>query len=341
MLKRIQSGQPRSRYLVAPYSESSRVLHLGNVANTGANMVATARSEGRNWALRELPPAPSLRSASAWFTRGGDALKYITRTPTPDLVHIHYGPNGYYGSLKSSPFVLHLHGTDLRVDLNRPLLGGLEKHSLKKAAAVVVATPDLLEAVREIRPDATWIPNCLPLAAFEELKRGNSATAEGSGVFFSARWDNTKGGLPLIELAKKLIDDGTEVVGVEWGEYSDLARKAGVKLLPRMTPSEFRAVMSQSSVIVGQFFTGSLTISDLEGLASGRPLVTQVDVAAEQDAPLVNTSLNNAHEAIRTLLADHSRRKELGLSAQVWVTSERSPIKTMKVLEHVYRQVLG
>ncbi|MFZ1381195.1 MAG: glycosyltransferase [Scrofimicrobium sp.] len=326
---------------MAPYSESSRVLHLGNVANTGANMVATARSEGRSWALRELPASPSLRSASAWLSRGKDALDYMTHIPTPDLVHVHYGPNGYYGSLKNSPFVLHLHGTDLRVDLNRPLLGDLEKHSLKKAAAVVVATPDLLEAAREIRPDARWIPNSLPLAAFVELKRGDSATEECCGVFFSARWDDSKGGLPLIELAKKLIDDGTEVVGVEWGDYSELARKVGVKLLPRMTPSEFRAAMAQSSVIVGQFFTGSLTISDLEGLATGRPLVTQVDADAEQDAPLINTSLDNAHEAIGTLLADRSSRKELGHLAQAWVASERSPIRTMEALEYVYQQVLG
>ena len=326
---------------MAPYSESSQVLHLGNVANTGANIVATARSEGRNWALRELPPAPSLRSASAWMSRGIDALDYMTHTPTPDLAHIHYGPNGYYGALKGCPFVLHLHGTDLRVDLNRPLLGDLEKHSLKKAAAVVVATPDLLEAAQALRPDAQWIPNSLPLAAFEELKEEGNATEEGSSVFFSARWDDTKGGLPLIELAKKLIDDGTEVVGVEWGDYSELARKVGVKLLPRMTPSEFRAAMAQSSVIVGQFFTGSLTISDLEGLATGRPLVTQVDADAEQDAPLINTSLDNAHEAIGRLLADRSSRKELGRSARAWVVSERSPIKTMEALEYVYQQVLG
>ncbi len=326
---------------MAPYSESSRVLHLGNVANTGANMVATARSEGRSWALRELPASPSLRSASAWLSRGKDALDYMTHIPTPDLVHVHYGPNGYYGSLKNSPFVLHLHGTDLRVDLNRPLLGDLEKHSLKKAAAVVVATPDLLEAAREIRPDARWIPNSLPLAAFVELKRGDSATEECCGVFFSARWDDSKGGQSLVSLARSLVDHGVPVSGVDWGTYSDQARMSGVRMLPKMSPAGFRKQMSKCAVVVGQFSSGSLGVSDLEAMASGTPLVTHVEAVQELGTPLINASAEGAFDAVIALLEDGSARNDLGHTAQQWVVSERSPHKTLGALENLYRQVLN
>ena len=118
------------------YSNDTKVLHLGDVASTGTNLVHTARANGRSWALRNLPAAPSLTSLSAWARRGTDALRYLSDGTKPELQHIHYGPNGYYGWLKDAPYVLHLHGTDLRQDLHRPLIGNVERAAVKHAAFV-------------------------------------------------------------------------------------------------------------------------------------------------------------------------------------------------------------
>ena len=326
------------------YTADSRVLHLGNVANTAFNAVSWARQTGRNWALRPIPAAPSLASPSAWLARGTDAADYLLGAPRPDLAHIHYGPNGYYGELKRAPYVLHLHGTDLRQDLHRPLIGNLEKLALQRADAVIVATPDLLPAARELRPDAVWIPNALPTQTFLSASAHQPKHAPVSTpptVFFSARWDDSKGGPGLVELARDLIAEGVSVVGVDWGTYSTQASAVGVHLMPLLSPTKFVSALRGADLVVGQFASGSLGISDLEAMSTGVPLVGHVTNDAESSAPLLNRTLNEAGPAVLSALADSGKSKNLGEAAQKWVLTSRSPEATVRATEDVYRSVLG
>lgn len=326
------------------YSKKSHVLHLGNVANTAANAVTWARRSGRNWALRLIPPAPDLSAPSAWFSRASDAHRYAFLTKSPKLAHIHYGPNGYYGELKRSPYIVHLHGSDLRVDLNRRGLGTLERRALKHADFVVVATPDLLEAARELRPDARWVPNSVPTAAYlDSLLRPPrfDALATNPTVFFSARWDDSKGGRDLVDLARALVCEKISVVGLDWGHYAEDARSAGVDLLPLMRPIEFTAAMGRANVVVGQFGNGALTISDLEAMTTGVPVVTHLTNSAEKEAPLINRGAHQATAAILDLLNNRDQAMTLGRAARDWVLANRSPETTLQSLESVYRSVLG
>ena len=378
-LAQSRSAQPISPRpdTAQPYSAHTRVLHLGNVAGTGRNLVAAARRKGRNWALRELPAAPSLRDVSAWRARGVDALRYAAGHAAPELAHIHYGPNGYYGALKRAPFVLHLHGTDLRQDLGRPLVGDLERWALRHAAAVVVATPDLLELAQSHRADAIWVPNCLPLDLTDEVEAAawgegesavagvgaggnvgesgedrlrsgptpaNDANSPGAGtpeVFFASRWDDSKGGTGLVDLAADLVRDGVSVAGIDWGQHATAARRAGVRLAPKLDAASFRAAMSEADLVVGQFRAGALGISDLEAMALGRPLVTWLAPGPESGAPVVNVQAEEAFQSVRTLLGDASARGALGGCARTWVLSERSPSAAVTRLDRVYQQILG
>lgn len=323
------------------YSFSSRILHLGNVANTGFNMVGAARQSGRNWALREIPAAPSIKSPRAWLSRASDALRYATDVPLPDLAHVHYGPNGYYGELKRAPFVLHLHGSDVRVDLHRPLLGDLERRGLEKASAVLVATPDLLPLVSSLRPDVQWLPNCLPVAAARMVPEIQAEQTGDACVFFSARWDDSKGGLGLVEAAAKLVSDGVTVLGVDWGAYAPQAREVGVRLLPKMSPHQFRNVMQKSSVVVGQFGPPVLSISDLEALASGTPLVAHLTSESVEYPPAVKSEVGQIQDHVNELLADRSVARRVAEESMAWVLEERSPENTVSALERVYANVLG
>lgn len=325
------------------YNQRTKVLHLGDVANTGTNLVASARSMGRNWALRGLPAAPSLTSPSAWARRGEDALRFATDGTHPDLVHVHYGPNGYYGSLKRAPYVLHLHGTDLRQDLYRPLLGHAERFAVKHAAQLIVATPDLLDAAKELDPNALYVPNPLPLEMYRRHTDPHAqapAEVRDGSVFFSARWDDSKGGPELVELARELVSAGHEVVGVDWGTYASAARSAGVTLLPRMTPAEFQQRLAQSEVVIGQFAYGCLTISDMEAMATARPLVGWVNVGPEGNPPLVATSVQDALGEIGKLLNDPTYADQVGSNGREWVLKNRSPQETIARLEDIYAQIL-
>lgn len=324
------------------YTTSSRVLHLGNVANTGPNLVRQARSLGRDWAFRELPKSPSTLSPRAWMERGQDALRYSIGTVAPDLAHVHYGPNGYYGDLKKAPFVLHLHGTDLREDLHRPLLGQLERWALKRAAAVIVATPDLLEKAQQTRPDATFVPNPIPASAASDRQptmRPPQLLPPGA-VFFNARWDDSKGGPRLVDLARDVVRSGAPTYGIDWGTYAGEARQAGVTLLPLATPAEFRRIQREAAVVVGQFGHGMLTISDLEALNAGRALVSRADESLEGKVPIANSTLEAALDSVISLLGDPVAAEELGVEGRAWVRKNRSPEVGVLNVEKVYREVL-
>lgn len=319
------------------YDSATKVLHLGNVANTGANLVDHARSRGRMWALRNIPAAPSLTSPKAWVARGKDALNYTFRHARPDLVHVHYGPNGYYGTLKRVPFILHLHGTDLREDLHRPLLGDLERHAMKRAAKVIVATPDLLEAAQAVRSDAIFVPNPTPKAALE----GPPPPPPVPGrVVFSARWDDTKGGMPIVEAARALTEAGVDVVGVDWGDYSRKAEEAGVRLFPKMTPEDYRQFLASGQVVVGQDGVGSLGISELEAMAAGRPLVTYADPDREENPPVQQCHGDTLAQQVRYLLDNPEEAEALGEAGRNWVHTYRTPDRTLEILENVYGEVL-
>lgn len=325
------------------YSQQTKILHLGDVANTGSNLVSSARALGRNWALRSIPAAPSLTEASAWIRRGQDAIRYATDGSQPDLAHIHFGPNGYYGSLKKAPYVLHLHGTDLRQDLHRPLIGHAERFAIKHADQLIVATPDLLEEAISLDADAAYVPNPLPLQMYRRIMAPDTtrrSTSHSGPVFFSARWDDSKGGLGLVELAHELVSSGHQVVGVDWGTYAQQARQVGVTLLPRMAPTQFEEVLATSAVSVGQFSFGSLGISDLETLASGSPLVGWIDPNLEPGVPAVSVRLEDAAAAIEDLVNDRTKSEKLGAMGRAWVLQERSPSQVIESIESLYRRVL-
>ena len=323
------------------YSNDTKVLHLGDVASTGTNLVHTARANGRNWALRNLPAAPSLTSLSAWARRGTDALRYLNDGTKPELQHIHYGPNGYYGWLKDAPYVLHLHGTDLRQDLHRPLIGNVERAAVKHAAQLVVATPDLLEAAQELDSSAIYVPNPLPPDTYRRSMRTQDSPGASTGrVFFSARWDDSKGGASLVDLAGGLVADGIEVVGVDWGTHAESAKAAGVKMLPKMTSGDFETTLKAADVVVGQFSFGSLGMSELQCLALGRPLVGWIDPALEVGVPGPGTPIGDAREHVEDLLNRPDRARSSALEWRNWVLAERSPQRGLHELEGIYKTVL-
>ena len=317
------------------YSSKTRVLHLNDVAGTATTLVSSATAAGRAWSLRRLP-VDKRRPVRKGFARLRDGLRYLGESPH-DIVHIHYGPNGYYGWLKRSPYVLHLHGSDLRVALQQPVRGRVIRRAAKRAAAVVVSTPDLLEAARKLRDDALYLPN--PISARCLAHRGTREPVTNR-VVFNARWDESKGAQALIHAARQLLDSGVDVVGVDWGQHKELARSAGVRLLPLMTQEGFVDLLSSAQVVVGQVEVGALGIADLQTLACGRPLVGTVACGPESDAPIANTIPEAVGETVLNLLSDENAARNLADTGRQWVSSERTPAVAIERLEEVYRNIL-
>ena len=82
-----------------------------------------------------------------------------------DLAHIHWASYGILGLAGRIPYVVQCHGTDVRTPENA-------RHSdllspvLRRAAAVLCITPDLMPVVRMCAPDALFLPGRWMCAQF-------------------------------------------------------------------------------------------------------------------------------------------------------------------------------
>ena len=342
------------------YSPSSRVVHVNEVAQVGSALVRQARSDGKSWALRPIPPGRG-KPSQVIHKRLGDFVDWSRQRLKADLVDVHFATNGYYG-WGSQPFVLHLHGTDIRRDWQSPILHPVIEHSLRRADAVVCATPDLLGWVSALRPDAQWLPNPVPASFFTP----NSTRPRPGRVLFSSRWDDTKGVDVLLPLAANLIASGLQVIGLNWGPLAHAASDAGVHLYDYMSPVEFANLIASSEVVVGQLEFPTLSMTDYQTLALGRPLVA---AASMEDAPIVAvdtlsspTSRGSdiahsklpdqpvprcpdaiAHQIRQICTGNHhlSPKHTAPPVLRKWVEGAHHPRAAVQTLEEVYRRVLA
>ncbi|OFR31185.1 hypothetical protein HMPREF2891_03840 [Actinomyces sp. HMSC065F11] len=269
--------------------------------------------------------------------RFDDLLNWPRIKAQADIVHVHYATNGYYG-WSSKPFVLHVHGSDIRLDWHKPGLREVITRSLKRADVVLYSTTDLYDHIKMVRPDAIWSPNPLP----HEFLELHQATEPNANVFFSSRWDESKGLDVLIPLAHILVSRGIRVTGLDWGTHKHLARAAGVELYPLMSRSEFARVLASAGVVVGQLKFPVLSMTDYQTLALNRPLICAASI---ENPPASTVTTGNEVGLARdpNLIADETMRllaEENPRTTRQWVLERHHPQICVKYLEDIYTSIL-
>lgn len=338
---------------------SLRVLHVNDVAGVASAAVAQARADGLDWRLWPLPTVRGARRAVKVARRLGDVVRFRPAGRAADVLHVHYGLFGYYAWSVHRPYLLHLHGTDVRVNLAQPILGRLVRAGIKHAGVVAYSTPDLDGAVRALRDDAVWLPapvssDALTLAAapadraqFAGLVQASSLSAPVAGaqvrpwVVFASRWDAVKGLEAQLDLAARLRAERPELVliGIDWGAGTGRARSAGVRLLPRLSPAEFRALLSTADVVIGQLSSGCLGVSDLEAMVMRRPLVARFTAQAAYGArpPIWNTTEYDAARAVGSIVDDPAAARSRVEEAATWALAHHSPRVFVDRATELYR----
>lgn len=250
-----------------------RVLHVHDAAHTAENLVGAARRQGLRWSRLDLP----------WFYRrqvggfAGVAVRKVRRAGWDrylalraelfDVVHVHTGTLGEHARFLRTPYVLHLHGTDIRTRAYEPAWAGRIAGALDAAAAVVYASPDLAEHTHRLRPEATYLPQPVDAASLP-------AWSPQPRIVFASRWESVKGAAAQLEVAQRIAAGvpGVDIVGIDWGPDAAAAAAAGVRLYPKLPHAEFLELLASASVVVGQM-SGILAVSELEALGIGVPLV--------------------------------------------------------------------
>lgn len=320
-------------------------LHVLHVSDESGVATALAAALGAQASVSHLPVRqvgahwPSWAKPAAILPRYRDAVRIRAHIdnlqPRPDVLHIHWLPNGLIGAVGSRngppiPWVLHIHGSDVRGVGGWRLLG--YRRLLRDADAVVFSTPDLAAPVRRWRPDAEWIPVPIHVPAVKELEARWDVLAasaaipiKGSRTAFAA--------LRLIAAESPATRmAATEGAAYETGPWVQLAHAPHDAFLHRL---------QSSRVIVGQLKLGAVGVVELEAMALGRAVVGFVDESFYPEPPPI-VSAKSAREvsaAVLRLLERPQVRASIGASGRDWVAAHHDPSTIAGHMLRIYERI--
>jgi glycosyltransferase involved in cell wall biosynthesis len=108
-----------------------------------------------------------------------------------DIYHVNYAlQDAYLVSKLKHLDILHIHGSDVRWTLHSKKWGWIVKHNLESAKVVLYSTPDLSEKVKELRPDAIYLPTPVRTHLF-------SPNNQLKAVYFKLSYEQLPLGLDL------------------------------------------------------------------------------------------------------------------------------------------------
>lgn len=288
------------------------VLHLNDCAGVGAHLVAAAARAGLLWDY--LPPA-QVRPPAGTALTGLHRARYVPyvlrrgrHLRRADVVHVHYATSVRLireRFVPRRPYLLHLHGTDIRVQWRDPRFHDEVQRAVDGAWAVYYTSLDTAENAQAARPDAQFMSALVDPAELPAWR------PPGSGrIVFASRWGEEKGLARQLELAAALRRDlpGAQLLGLAWGPGADAARAAGVELTPTMPHPRYLELLAGADVVVGQA-TGMVGVSELEALALGAPLAAPRTMLAYPDGtvpPVLGGTVADVVEQVHGALSDPS-----------------------------------
>ncbi|MEE6296774.1 hypothetical protein [Georgenia wangjunii] len=321
------------------------VLHVNDCAFVALNLVRAARRADLTWGY--LPPA-KVRPASTPEGALGrlQYVPFVARRARAlrraDVVHVHYATSVRLireRLMPPRPYLLHLHGTDIREQASDPRYRDEVARAIDGAERVYYTNLDTAEQARAARADAEYMPAFVDVAGLPAWAPG----AGGRRVVFASRWSRVKGAETMLALAAELrraLPADVRVQGIDWGEAAPEAAQAGVELLPRASHDQYVAMLARADVVVGQA-SNILAVSEHEAMAIGVPVAVPSTLIPHPDGgapPVLSGTIAETIEHVLTTLADPvavSRR----LDARRWVTEHYTADRYVAPLQDVYRSV--
>ncbi len=322
-----------------------RIAQVNEIANVPSTLAKGLRLLGHDVEVLPLKLVGGKRSTWAKLFLAPIRLQEIgavngrIRSGRYQVVHLHFAYLGWAGILGRYEYYSHCHGTDVRSGLHDPVRRPFVVRALQRARRVFYSTPDLREHVTPVRGDAVFIPNPVDTDLFRPApgQRPRSTGQPGGGrlrVLFISALSSIKGVEKAFQVIEQLQREapGIEIAvfgfGDRAGAYVD---RPGITVVPHVPYHEVPAIIRSFDVAVGQLRLGILSMSELETMACGVPVVGEFRYPEvyEDPAPLVDGEDPNEWTAhVLRLLDSESLRAEIGERSRSWV-----------VAHHDYRQV--
>lgn len=317
-------------------SREPRVLHMFDCAGVAATLVKEARARGLRWRY-----FPRLRERFATPFKGDFLVWAVWRTVATvraQVLHVHFGDRARWArKWPHRPFVMHLHGTDIRELYDMPQHRAAVQEGLDHAVAVLYATPDLGDHALKARPDAVYVPNPIAVDALPPWRPHARRR-----VVFASRWDESKGledQLTIARMLRETLPQDVELLGLDWGSGAAQAREAGVELVAPMPSAEYEQWLASAHVVVGQS-AGVLAISELQAIGIGVPVVMPPPHRAYEEPPVIAVPPQEVAEAVSEVLAD-PQAASARLDGPAWVRQHHDPETAIAQLRAIYDEVLA
>jgi glycosyltransferase involved in cell wall biosynthesis len=245
-----------------------------------------------------------------------------------DVVHAHWIPSAIAARATGKPYVLQVWGTDVELARRAPAL----VRPLLRGARLVIAASTFLadEATKLGARDVRVVPSGV------DLPSEVGEPTDPPHVLYVGRLSEEKGILEFVEatdgLARVIVGDGP-------------LRARVPEALGFVPPSELGAYLAAAAVLCAPSRREGYGVAAREALAYGRPVVAS-DVGGLRDlaaaAELVPTGdVAALRGAVSALLADPSRRRELGARGRAYAEERLTLAEQARALVAAYRLTAG
>ncbi len=254
-----------------------------------------------------------------------------------DVIHIHWLTQGIVGELAGRSFFVQAHGSDAHLNADNPIYRPITRSVLKRAEAVFYVTPDLRALLKDAEGKLLYLPNPVDVKAL--APKAVPERVERMLIF--TRLDPVKGVdriFPAVERLARVV----EVTALDWGPLSRAYSQAygrWVRFIPVVPHPEIGPFLEQFDVVIGQMKQGSLGLSEIESLASGRPVITGIDWELYRDdpPPVIQASSPDAIiEAVEQLRQGRLEIGSLANAAMAWAERNHGLEHHLELLEAGY-----
>jgi glycosyltransferase involved in cell wall biosynthesis len=233
---------------------------------------------------------------------------------------------------------LHIHGSDVHRNLQVPILAQITQLAIRGAEFVFYSTPNLESFVGPLREDAVYLPN--PVMPYRESQGTVQVHRGGVRILLFMRLDPIKISdeflHPLADLAKRT---DIEVNAIRWGTMVEKVEKeySSIRLISMIPHFEIYDLLSNYDIVIGQMNLGILSLSELEAMLAGKPVIVNFNYpgAYAEPPPILHAKTVEEFMAnLEGLILHPKKRKELGSLGRRWVERNHD-------LETISRTLLG